>query len=86
MKKKFLNKLVTAMKKVANSLSEDARAQWDEMVAAVEALEADDTEHRRDLDLLMMVQGWRRYDYEELTDTIPLRYEPETALMVTGCV
>jgi hypothetical protein len=45
MKKRFLNKLVTAMKKVANSLSEDARAQWDEMVAAVEALEAEDTEH-----------------------------------------
>ena len=48
--------------------------------------ESDDAEHRRHLDLLMMVQGWRRYDYEELTDTIPLRYEPETALMVTGCV
>jgi len=33
------------MRKVANSLTEDARSQWDEMVAAVEALEADETEH-----------------------------------------
>lgn len=44
MKKKLLN-LVSAMRKVANSLTEDARAQWDEMVAAVEALEAEDAEH-----------------------------------------
>ena len=45
MKKKFLKNLVTAMRKVANSLSDDARAQWDEMVAAVEELEADSDEH-----------------------------------------
>ena len=44
MKKKLLN-LVSAMRKVANSLTEEARAQWDEMVAAVEALEAEDAEH-----------------------------------------
>lgn len=30
---------------MANSLTEDARSQWDEMVAAVEALEAEDAEH-----------------------------------------
>lgn len=45
MKKKFLKNLVSAMKKIANTLSEDARSQWDEMVAAVEALESDDDEH-----------------------------------------
>lgn len=45
MKKKFLKNLISAMKKVANSLSDDARAQWDEMVAAVEELEASDEEH-----------------------------------------
>lgn len=45
MKKKFLQNLVASMRKVANSLTEDARSQWDEMVAAVEALEADETEH-----------------------------------------
>lgn len=45
MKKKFLKNLVSAMKKVANSLSDDARAQWNEMVAAVEELEASDEEH-----------------------------------------
>ena len=29
--------------------------------------EADDAEHRRAADLLMMTQGWRRYDWEELS-------------------
>ena len=29
-------------------------------------LEADDPEHRRAADLLMMVQGWRRYDVEQM--------------------
>ena len=45
MKKKFLKNLVGAMKKIANTLSDDARSQWDEMVAAVEALEQDTNEH-----------------------------------------
>ena len=45
MKKKFLKNLVSAMKKIANTLSGDARSQWDEMTAAVEALEGDDDEH-----------------------------------------
>ncbi|MBQ8096896.1 MAG: hypothetical protein IJ243_07420 [Prevotella sp.] len=48
--------------------------------------EADDAEHRRALDLLMMVQGWRRYDYEEMTSKDPLRYKPETAITVEGSV
>lgn len=45
MKKKFLKNLISAMRKVANSLTDEARAQWDEMVAAVEALEAEDADH-----------------------------------------
>lgn len=48
--------------------------------------ESDDSTHRRHLDLLLMVQGWRRYDYRELTDTASLRYEPEKALSVAGRV
>ena len=48
--------------------------------------EADDAEHRRALDLLMMVQGWRRYDYGEMTAGLPLRYKPETAITVEGGV
>lgn len=40
------------------------------------------------LDLLMMVQGWRRYKWSEHADTVParLRYTPETALTVEGSV
>jgi hypothetical protein len=48
--------------------------------------EADDAQHRQHLDLLMMVQGWRRYDYEELTDTKALRYQPEQTMTVEGAV
>lgn len=40
------------------------------------------------LDLLMMVQGWRKYKWQELSDTIYTRrrYTPETMLTVEGCV
>ena len=48
--------------------------------------EADDMEHRQRLDLLMMVQGWRRYDYHELTSGDPLRYLPEQTMTVEGGV
>jgi hypothetical protein len=48
--------------------------------------EADDAQHRRHLDLLMMVQGWRRYNYEDLTSNKPLRYAPELGLSVEGNV
>ena len=48
--------------------------------------EADDAEHRQHLDLLMMVQGWRRYDVAELTSDRPLRYEPEKTMTVEGAV
>lgn len=44
-KKLKIQNLVAKMRKVANSLSEDARAQWDEMVAAVEELDGDEDEH-----------------------------------------
>lgn len=48
--------------------------------------EADDVEHRQALDLLMMVQGWRRYDFGEITSGEPLRYEPEQYMTVEGSV
>jgi hypothetical protein len=33
--------------------------------------EADDAEHRRAADLLMMVQGWRRYDWRQMAGKAP---------------
>lgn len=43
--------------------------------------EADDAEHRRNLDLLLMVQGWRKY-----TRIAHGRYLPETSLAYEGRV
>ena len=49
--------------------------------------ESDDALHRRHLDLLMMVQGWRKYKWEELADTTrQMRYTPETTLTIEGSV
>ena len=49
--------------------------------------ESDDDTHRRHLDLLMMVQGWRKYNWKELTNpAAELRYKPETTLTVEGGV
>ena len=48
--------------------------------------EADDAVHREALDLLMMVQGWRRYDFSEITSGMPLRYQPEQYMTVEGSV
>ena len=49
--------------------------------------EADDVEHRRHLDLLMLVQGWRRYNWQELAQgERPMRYQPEKTLTVEGAV
>lgn len=49
--------------------------------------EADDATHRRHLDLLLMVQGWRKYKWKELADTAHvLRYQPETTMTVEGMV
>ena len=48
--------------------------------------EADDAEHRRRADLLMMVQGWRRYDWRLMTGQIvPERQQHvEDRLYLTG--
>ncbi len=49
--------------------------------------EADDAEHRRHLDLLMMVQGWRKYKWEELSEgEREMRYQPEKTLTIEGAV
>lgn len=49
--------------------------------------EADDEVHRRHLDLLMMVQGWRKYKWKDLADpTREMRYMPETTLTIEGAV
>lgn len=72
MKKKYLKNLVAKMRKVANSLTEDARAQWDEMVAAVEELEASDDEH--DItslnDRLAAIEGKYAKQNEEIAERI----------------
>ena len=49
--------------------------------------EADDAVHRHHLDLLLMVQGWRKYKWNELADTThTMRYQPETTMTVEGTV
>lgn len=48
--------------------------------------EADDVQHRRALDLLMMVQGWRRYNFHDMTCRQALRYQPEQTMTVEGSV
>jgi hypothetical protein len=48
--------------------------------------ESDDATHTQALDLLMMVQGWRRYDVKDLLSEQKLRYTPETNLSVEGTV
>ena len=49
--------------------------------------ESDDALHRRHLDLLMMVQGWRKYNWEELSDTArQMRYQPEKGMTIEGYV
>lgn len=50
---------------------------------------ADSSKERAEaLDLLMMVQGWRKYKWQELADTLYMerRYKPETSLTVEGTV
>lgn len=50
--------------------------------------ETADERHTKDLDLLMMVQGWRKYNWQELADTAYLnrRYSPEKTMTIEGCV
>ena len=44
--------------------------------------EADDEEHRKALDLLMMVQGWSRYNIEQMQSSIP----PEETHYTEACL
>lgn len=48
--------------------------------------ESDDEQHRQALDLLMMVQGWRKYKWEEQANPEKLnkRYMPEVTMTVEG--
>ncbi len=48
--------------------------------------EADDRQHRAAADLLMMVQGWRRYDWETMSGNKPflVRQPVEDGLYLTG--
>lgn len=50
--------------------------------------ESDDIQHRQALDLLLMVQGWRRYDWQELIDLskFDLKYLPEENILIKGHV
>ena len=49
-------------------------------------LEVNDEEHRRNVDLLMMVQGWRRYELPQMTGSAPFvkRHPVEDGLYVFG--
>jgi hypothetical protein len=48
--------------------------------------EADDEKHRQALDLLMLVQGWRRYDWKsiEKPETFAIDYLPEQKMVIYG--
>lgn len=50
--------------------------------------EADDDTHRTHLDLLMMVQGWRRYTWRDMAglDKFQLEFMPEKQQMLAGSV
>ncbi len=48
--------------------------------------ERDDSLHRARLDNLLLVQGWRRYDFKELTEGKSLRYRPEKNIEIDGAV
>lgn len=50
--------------------------------------EADDEKHRQDLDLLLMTQGWSRYEWKYITGAEPVnpKYEPEQGVLIDGTV
>jgi len=50
--------------------------------------EADDAEHRQALDLLLMVQGWRRYVWGQMAGIEPfeIKYIPEQGVEIRGQV
>lgn len=49
-------------------------------------LEADDADHRTDLDLLFCTQGWRKYDWEKMTrpQDFEVKHHIEEGIMVVG--
>lgn len=49
-------------------------------------LESDDPAHRTDLDLLLCTQGWRKYDWKEMThpQEFEVKYPIEEGIMVVG--
>ena len=51
-------------------------------------VESDDEQHREALYLLMLVQGWRKYKWQELSDTTLMvrRYQPEKSMTIEGRV
>jgi len=50
--------------------------------------ESDDTIHRTALDLLLMVQGWRRYSWKQMAgiDSLKLKYLAEQSIEINGQV
>ncbi len=50
--------------------------------------EKDDSEHQRALDLLLMVQGWRRYDWRSMATPgeFEITHQPERTPLMTGSV
>lgn len=50
--------------------------------------EADDEEHRQALDLLMMTQGWRRFNWRDMAvkGEWDIAYKPERTPMISGSV
>ena len=50
--------------------------------------EQDDSLRTQSLDLLMMVQGWRRYSWKAMSGTEPMaiRHMPEQVQTISGCV
>ncbi len=50
--------------------------------------ESDDEQHREALDLLLMVQGWRRYDWRQMAgcDTFKNKQPIETGILIDGFV
>ena len=49
-------------------------------------LEADDLDHRTDLDLLLCTQGWRKYDWKAMTrpQDFEIKHHIEEGIMVVG--
>lgn len=50
--------------------------------------ESNDTEHKQDLDLLLMVQGWRRYSWGKMAglEYFAIKHAPEQGVEIRGVV